>query len=343
MNASTRDAATNADRRRVQREAIRAGIWVALASAAVLAILTAVTVFALFVTSRPDPDSGRPGGDDVDQRARVTDLDDAIPIVVLAGAGGVIALGFVGWYASRRAAQPLAEALRVQRAFVADASHELRTPLTTISSRIQLAQHRARQGGDVDAVLSDLRTDADVMDAVLTDLLTSAASAGTAPTDRSARADALSVAHDAVALFRPRAQERDVALVVKGSGPLDVSAERAAVLRAVTALLDNALRYAPAQSVVTVELNGNARWVEIRVSDEGEGITGIDPERVFDRFARADSRPPQAGMPGHGLGLALVRDIAARFHGSVTVEQTSPAGTTILLALPAARDHTPRP
>ena len=323
-----KDAAIAADRRRVNRAALQAGLWVGLASAAVVALITIATVAVMIAASRPDRrpprDGGGPGG-------RVIDLDEVVPVTVVLGAAGVIALSLLAWYAAQRAALPLAEALRVQRAFVADASHELRTPLTTLTSRIQLAQHRAERGGDVSSVLADLRRDAAVMDAALTDLLVTAEAAGGREDDRTAVASVAASAHDAASVLAPRAAEAGVTIFVDVPAPLEVAAEGAALTRALIALLDNAVRHSPRGGAVRVTARAAGHRVEIRVADQGTGISGIDADRLFDRFSRA---APAGDRRGFGLGLALVRDIATRFSGEVQVESTSPAGTTFLLTLP---------
>ncbi|MFF5623991.1 sensor histidine kinase [Microbacterium sp. NPDC012755] len=330
------DAAIRADRRRVQRAALRAGVWVAAASAVVVTLLSVVTIAALFATSRPEhgPEGGPPGGGG--RPDRVIDLDDAVPITVVIGILGVVALGVISWFLARRAAEPLAAALEVQRSFVADASHELRTPLTTLTSRIQLAEHRAERGGDLSGVLSDLRRDAAVMDGVLTDLLLTAESAGVTPSDAGAEAVVADTAREAASVLAPRAGERGVVFDVRVPDGLVVAVEHVALQRAFIALLDNAVRFAPRGSEVTVSAVGSGRRVDIRVRDRGVGITGIEPERVFERFARGGAGGVDDGRRGFGLGLALVRDIANRFGGSVSVEETSSGGTTFLLSFPVA-------
>lgn len=346
------DAAAAADRRRVQRAALRAGLWVAAASAAVVAAIIAIIVVVMLATARPErgPHGSRGG-----RGQRVVDLDSLVPVAIAVGVLGVLVLGVIAWWASRRAAQPLADALRVQRAFVADASHELRTPLTTLTSRIQLAQHRAQRGGDVGTVLDGLRNDAAVMDAVLSDLLQAAEFAGARPSDRTATASVPGAAHDAIAVIEPRAAARGVRVALEAPAALEVAAEHASLSRALIALLDNAVRHSPDGAQVRVLAHRAGARVEIRVVDQGGGIVGIPPERLFERFARAadaggtpaadaqGGAAPGGDAPGgvagerrgFGLGLALVRDIAMRFGGSVRVERTSPEGTTFLLELPA--------
>ncbi|TQJ30964.1 sensor histidine kinase KdpD [Microbacterium sp. SLBN-146] len=325
-------AAIAADRRRVQRSAVRAGLWVGGASAAILTIITVVSIAALIATSRPDRRPPRPG--DGDELGRVVDLDDALPIAIALGVIGVIALGVIAWYVARRAAAPLAEALEVQRAFVADASHELRTPLTTLTSRIQLAEHRAERGGDVTGALRDLRRDAAVLDDVLTDLLTAAEAAGSRAQDTAAWVDVVDAIEDATDIIRPVAEAGGIRIEQDAPRGLIAAADRRALRRALVALLDNAVRYAPATTAVRIDARRAGQTIELRVRDHGPGIRGIDPDRLFERFARAaDTRE----RPGFGLGLALVRDVAMRFGGSVEVEETSAAGTTFLLTLPLGR------
>ncbi|MEV7632476.1 HAMP domain-containing sensor histidine kinase [Microbacterium sp. NPDC089318] len=325
------DHATAADRARVQRSALRGGLWVGLASAAVVTAVTATIVTALVSVSRPDRRGPFGGPRPESPGDRILDLDDVLPLVIALGAIGVVILGFIAWYASRRAAQPLADALSVQRAFVADASHELRTPLTTLNSRIQLAEHRLRNGDNIALVLQDMRHDARVMDAVLTDLLLAAETAGVRTDDATAEASVAAAFAGAVRTIEPRAAERGISIRADVDRDLRVGADATALTRALIALLDNAVRYSPDAAEIVMDARPEGRSVQIRVTDTGPGLTGIEPERVFERFARSSTA--QQGE-GFGLGLALVRDVAARFGGSAEVESTSANGTTFLLALP---------
>ncbi|GAA1960831.1 HAMP domain-containing sensor histidine kinase [Microbacterium deminutum] len=323
------------DRMRVQRSALRVALSVALASVAIVVLITVIAVAVIFTGSRPDD---RPGHHGALWSDRVVDLGDVVPLIIVLGTVGLVALSLVAWYVARRSALPLAEALRVQRAFVADASHELRTPLTTLTSRIQLARHRAERGGDVLAALGDLRRDAAVMDDVLTDLLLAADTAGTRAEDSEAVAAVASVVAASADALQFRAADAGVAIVTDAPRNVDAAAEPTALGRALVALLDNAVRHSPPGGAVTVSGRATARMVELRVTDEGTGITGVDPDRLFERFVRSETEAPRRGF---GLGLALVRDIAARFGGHVSVERTSPQGTTFLLVLPVARHPNP--
>jgi len=337
---------------RVRQAARAVGLYVAAASALIVAGGVGILVAVILSTSRVEGDDGRepgehgggwdrPRGDDF-----VVDVDRILPVVVVLGLLGVLLLTLVAWFAARRSVRPLAETLRRQRDFVADASHELRTPLTALSSRIQVLERRRDRGDPLDETIQALRQDAALMTDVLTDLLLAAE-----PGSEGIRgsADAVSCAERAVASLRLLAEEADVRLVVTGpvaqadqraeAGP-DGSGATAAIspttlTRVLVALIDNAIQHSPPGATVTISVAASEpRGVELRVADEGEGIQGIDATRVFDRFARSAETGRRRGF---GLGLSLVHDVAVRAGGSVRVERTSPDGTTFLLTLPRAR------
>jgi two-component system sensor histidine kinase MprB len=106
--------------------------------------------------------------------------------------------------------------------------------------------------------------------------------------------------------------------------------------RAVSNLLDNAVKYSPPGEPVEIELAGK----ELTVRDHGPGIPAEDLAYVFDRFYRgAEAR----GRPGSGLGLAIVRQVVRQHGGSVTAEQAPGGGTLMRLRLPGAETVTPEP
>jgi two-component system OmpR family sensor kinase len=290
---------------------------------------------------------------------------DVVAGLVVLGVGGVVFAGLVTVVIARRAVRPLGEALRLQRQFVADASHELRTPLAVLDARLQALQRKIAGGAatadeNVAADLARLRDDSRALIDIVGDLL-EAAGADPAGGGVASPAPASVPLDDAVAdVLRSMsvlAEDRGVALA---QDTVDAVAARvrvppASLRRAVLALVDNALGHAPRGSTVTVTTRVEGGSVVLAVSDHGPGITGIDPARVFDRFARsattsassaaaptaesAPTAPPGGGQtsrPSFGIGLALVREIALRHGGGVRVASTSAAGTTLELTLPLA-------
>ncbi|GAA3609140.1 HAMP domain-containing sensor histidine kinase [Microlunatus ginsengisoli] len=194
-------------------------------------------------------------------------------IALAGGIGLVIAVAGSAWLA-RRAVRPMAEALALQRRFVADASHELRTPLTLLSTRAQLMARRLRRTPD-DSTRASLEQDAAglVADAanltsVLEDLLAAAdtrTSADLGPVELTA------VVREAAEAAKAFAASSGIEIVTAGGELVGLdAANRAALLRAVIALLDNAISHARRTVQVEVFTAGSDAVVEVR--DDGAGI-----------------------------------------------------------------------
>lgn len=329
----------SADRDRVRRTARQIGLWTGVASAVVIAAGVGILVAVILATSRPQ------GGDRITAGTKpdgfvlnnpdhiVVDVDRVVPWVIVLGVVGVALLGLIAWLTARRAVAPLEVALQAQRDFVADASHELRTPLTALSSRVQILQRRVARGEGIDDALERLRGDTAAMDDILTELLLAAqADQGPVP---AAATDAAVAVHAAVELIRPIAESAGAELQPDVGSGIAVAVPDVTLTRMCTALLDNAVQHAPRGTSVAIVVGsggGATRgFAEIRVVDRGSGVRAEDRERIFTRFARG---PETGRRRGFGLGLALVRDVATRYGGSVGIESTSEAGTTFLLRLP---------
>jgi signal transduction histidine kinase len=328
----------SADRARVRRSARQIGLWTGIASAVVIAAGVGILVAVILGTSRPqggDPVSAgsRPGGFELrDPDHVVVDVDRVLPWVIVLGILGVAVLGIIAWLTARRAVAPLEVALQAQRDFVADASHELRTPLTALSSRVQILQRRVARGEDIGDALGRLRKDAAAKEDNLTELLL-AAQADQEPVERAASNPA-DAAREAMDLVRPIADGAGVSLEAGSLAELAVAMPAVTLTRLCTALLDNAVQHAPNGTAVVISAVAvGAAVVEVRVTDQGPGVPAGEQDRIFTRFARG---PETGRRRGFGLGLALVRDVATRYGGSIALESTTAAGTTFLLRLPAA-------
>lgn len=254
--------------------------------------------------------------------------------VLLAGAVGVVLAGVAGAWLGRRAVRPLADSLARQRRFVADASHELRTPLTLLSTRVQLlGRHLDTQVPDLPTAVRDdvrgLYGDANALAGLFDDLLLAAddREVRPEPVDVAATARAVVDAASAVAASRRRT------LHCTGDRSAVAVASVSPVRRAVTALVDNAIEHAEQAVVVDVVRDGAV--VRVRVIDDGPGIA--EGAQVFERFASGGTG--RDGRKHYGLGLALVAEIAGKYHGRVTAgaRDDRERGAQLTLELPAPR------
>jgi len=140
---------------------------------------------------------------------------------------------------------------------------------------------------------------------------------------------------------------RDMALLAERRGvhvectPLATEAALPAadLRRCLVALIDNAIDHSPPGGTVAVSAVADRSVARITVADSGSGITGIEPARVFDRFAHGAPVPPDPGDESgsrtrFGIGLALVSELAARHGGEVRVARTGSSGTVFELVIP---------
>ena len=208
----------------------------------------------------------------------------------------------------------LERSVQAQRHLVADASHELRTPIATLRANIQTLEQADRLSPeDREGLRADIIEELDSLTALVADVVELARGAGTP-----AMAD--DVALDQIvesALHSARRRAPAVRFTQKLE-PTLVTASPEQVERAVTNLLDNAIKWSPPDGEIEVTLREGV----LSVRDQGPGFKDRDLPHVFDRFYRADDARRQ---PGSGLGLAIVRQ-AVEAHGGHAEAANDPRG-----------------
>ena len=214
-----------------------------------------------------------------------------------------------------------------RQAMLADVTHELRTPLTVIGGGLE-AMLDGVHPMDADHV-APLLAETEVMERLLEDLRTlSLAEAGALPLHREP-ADLVEVAADALAAQQPVAAAKGVRISLGGDPALETSVDPVRVREIVTNLLTNAIRHTPSGGSVDVTVRAVRGEAVIEVRDTGEGIAAADLAHVFDRFER------RADSGGSGLGLTIVRDLAAAHGGSAEAESAGPGeGAAFRVRLP---------
>ena len=261
--------------------------------------------------------------------------------LALAELTGIVASIAVAALFTRRSVRPLAQALALQRRFVADASHELRTPLTVLHTRAQLLAGRLHSGDltaatrDADALVGDTRALGGIVD----DLLASATM--TAGRGRSDRVDMGRLGQSVCASMEPYAQTLGVSVRSTSdpdgrSGALEVVGSESALRRALTALVDNALGHQNDGGTVDLDISRHGERVVVAVTDKGVGIDAATMATLFNRFSRGTAHTNRGGRQSYGIGLSLVREIVEAHGGEIVVSSTPGAGATFTITLPAA-------
>jgi two-component system sensor histidine kinase MprB len=218
----------------------------------------------------------------------------------------------------------LEESRTQQRRLVRDAGHELRTPLTALRMNIEMlarsdhiTEEERRQ--IMDAAVDEVAALSSLV-AEVVDLATDRRSEG--PMES---LDLNLVVAEAAARCRRRSGRE---ILVTGGGGV-ATASRSAIGRAVDNLLDNAVKWSPVDTPIEVALTPG----RVAVRDHGTGIADADRPRVFDRFYRAETA---RAMPGSGLGLSIVEQIATEHQGSVFIEDAPGGGAIVGFAIPTS-------
>jgi two-component system, OmpR family, sensor histidine kinase MprB len=218
--------------------------------------------------------------------------------------------------------EALQESVGRQRRLVADASHELRTPLTAARTNVDLVREGKLPEQEVGRALDEASIELDSLTSLVSDLVELARGE-----ERKLRVESVSL-DDLVASSVERAQARAPhATFVTSLTPTQVRVDPVLMERAISNLLDNAIKYSPPGAPIEVSVRGG----QVMVADRGPGVAEEDLPRIFDRFYRAAGA---RSKPGAGLGLAIVREAAEAHGGKATVE-SSAGGARFTLTLPA--------
>jgi two-component system sensor histidine kinase MprB len=216
----------------------------------------------------------------------------------------------------------LEESVGKQRRLVADASHELRTPLTAARTNVDLLREGKLSEEEARRALDEASVELTALSALVSDLVELARGE-----ERQLRVEEVHL-DDLVAESIERAKSRTPeATFVTAFSPTVVRADPVLVERAVSNLLDNAVKYSPVGAPIEVTVRDG----EVVVADHGPGVAAEDLPRIFDRFYRAAAA---RGKPGAGLGLAIVRE-AAEAHGGTATVESGAGGARFKLTLPA--------
>ncbi len=213
--------------------------------------------------------------------------------------------------------------------FSADLAHELRTPIANIRGEGEVALTRARAPEEYREVIESSIAECERLSRIVDSLLFLArAEAAEEQIDRNTFSGREAVEKIA-AFFEPLAEERQTSITCTGDA--EIQGDRLLFGRAVSNLVENALRFTSAGGTIQIVVQTNGTGAKVSVRDSGSGIPAEHLPRVFDRFYRVDK---SRSLHGTGLGLALVKSIMDLHGGSAVVESKVDQGTTFTLMFP---------
>ncbi len=239
----------------------------------------------------------------------------------------------------------------VRQDFVANVSHELRTPISAVKAAVEALRSTPPPNADQSERFTGIiARQTDRLEAILTDLLTLTQLDAAATPALMEPANVASSVAAAIESCTANAQARNIELQVDLQDHLRAWVPPARLEQALVNLIDNAVKYSPEGTRVTLKARQTtddrtpgvnaSHTVQITVRDQGRGIEAHHLPRLFERFYRTDrARSRQLG--GTGLGLSIVKHLAEQSGGRVSVESTLGEGSTFSLHLPAANAQTP--
>jgi signal transduction histidine kinase len=211
-------------------------------------------------------------------------------------------------------------------------AHDLRTPLTRLRNRLDRMRVEGDEASPKQARMLDAAiTETDQLLQSFGALLRLARIEAQSPPEENALVELDRLAEDAIDLYAPIASERGIVLHAQ-TVPVQVRGDPDQLFQLLVNLLDNAVKFAPAESTVEVRLRALPYSVELEIADQGAGIPEAERERMFDRFARLEAHRTS---PGTGLGLSLVRAIVLRHEGRIALLDNAP-GLSVLVTLRSA-------
>jgi two-component system, OmpR family, sensor histidine kinase CiaH len=247
---------------------------------------------------------------------------------------GVLAVGGgASYWLARRTMRPIEEALEAQNRFTADASHELRTPLSAMKTEIEVSlrdPNLSKQ--EMRELLQSNLEEIDRLSELSQGLLTLARN------NDKPQVTALSVKPvlaEAIKRYRPLADAKHIQFN-KELADIQVMADKKSLGILIGILLDNAIKYSPEKTTITIKTERKDGHGLIAITDQGPGISVTDLPHIFERFFRADSSRTKEQVAGNGLGLSIAQKTAAALNGNITAKSELGQGSSFIIRLPAA-------
>lgn len=251
---------------------------------------------------------------------------------------GIVAIGGgLGYMLSGETLKPIQEMVDEQLRFISDASHTFRTPLTALKTNIEVNLRDARLTvRQARRLLEESLWDVDRLQ-VLSDTMLQLTQY---PLPKSktnfVKTNISQVTTNALEKLYPLAKNKKVMFYKDIQENLIVWADKTALYDLVIILVDNAIKYSPYKSIVSIGLKESRNTVWLKISDQGPGIKDSDKAYIFDRYFRSDSTRI-SGVEGYGLGLAMAKRIVASHKGKIMVQSELGEGATFVVGLPAVK------
>jgi heavy metal sensor kinase len=226
----------------------------------------------------------------------------------------------------------LAKAMEEQKRFISDAAHELKTPIALMKSTLQLAQIKKRDTEYYENTIADALEDVDRLHNLVNQLLELSRIESPTSITRREWIHLNNVIEDVIEYHKPLLDEKGFVLK-PDLCPADLYGSREQLQCLFNNLIDNAIKYAPPKTTISIAMKTDDNSVTIIVHDEGGNIPQEECSLLFDRFYRI-SKARDRNSGGSGLGLAIAKEIVLQHAGRIHVESNHDIGTRFVVTFP---------
>jgi heavy metal sensor kinase len=220
-----------------------------------------------------------------------------------------------------------------QKRFTGDASHQLRTPLAALLGQLEVARRRERSVDEYQRVIDEVHGEALRLRQIVESLLFMARAESEAGMPELEPVELMLWVRERLAGRAGGERGADLKAQLTTTAPALVQVQPQLLRQSLDNLLDNACKYSPAGTPITVEVGREDGYVTLAVQDEGQGIDAADVGHIFEPFYRSVK---SRCRPGVGLGLAVVERIATVFGGTIRAESEPGRGSRFVIRLPDA-------
>jgi len=227
--------------------------------------------------------------------------------------------------------QKLAEQDLIRREFLSNIAHELRTPLMVASGYLQAIKKGMLSGEQLGATIDTITRNVDQITTLANDLLFLQEIELVLPEFQSV--NIVEVANEVIKKYREKAQARGITLKINdGRGISNIQGDAQSLGRAITALVDNAIKFSALNGEVEILFVEQKERVLISVEDHGIGIAPDIRPRIFDRFFHLEKSGDEL-YSGIGIGLSITRQVILQHNGMLDVESQPGKGSKFTISL----------
>ena len=228
-------------------------------------------------------------------------------------------------------AENLQKTLEQRKEFLALISHELKSPLARMRIALELIAEKNEDKPETIEIIEGIRNEIAENEKLIEQLLVVSRVEMTLPSSIGEPMNVTAVAKQAAEQVSPLANASHHTIQMKAENLPEIKGDPSQILRALVNVLENAIKFSPEGSIISMNVERSQNGIVISVSDDGLGIPAEEQEKIFQPFYRASQ---QNQKEGSGLGLYIARKIIELHGGTITASSNEPSGTIIKIYLP---------